>query len=144
MHLKMLVNGLLLGCNIGQRGGDLLMLDESNFVNRNGLEVIELKQQKTDKNVTIPVLAKTKEIIQNGLPYKISMQKFNKYIKAICKVAEINEPIEGGKITVLEKGTGKKERKEKLVELTQSGNLCLHTFAGVLFAPTYMEYCQRL
>ena len=58
------VNGLLLGCNIGQRGGDLLMLDESNFVNRNGLEVIELKQQKTDKNVTIPVLAKTKEIIQ--------------------------------------------------------------------------------
>ena len=103
---------LLLGCNIGQRGGDLLMLDETNFVNHNGLDVIELKQQKTDKNVTIPVLAKTKEIIQNGLPYKISIQKFNKYIKEICKIAEIHEPIEGGKITVLEKGKGNKDKRK--------------------------------
>ena len=103
---------LLLGCNIGQRGGDLLMLDETNFVNHNGLDVIELKQQKTDKNVTIPVLAKTKEIIQNGLPYKISIQKFNKYIKEICKIAEIHEAIEGGKITVLEKGKGNKDKRK--------------------------------
>ena len=103
---------LLLGCNIGQRGGDLLMLDESNFVNRNGLEVIELKQQKTDKNVTIPVLEKTKEIIKSGMPYKISMQKFNKYIKEICKVAQIHEPTEGSKITVLEKGKGNREKRK--------------------------------
>jgi len=103
---------LLLGCNIGQRGGDLLKLDESNFVNRNGLEVIELKQQKTDKNVTIPVLEKTKEIIKSGMPYKISMQKFNKYIKEICKVAQIHEPTEGSKITVLEKGKGNREKRK--------------------------------
>ena len=57
---------LLLGCNIGQRGSDLLLLNETNFVNRNGLEVIELKQQKTGKNVTIPVLKETKEIIKTG------------------------------------------------------------------------------
>lgn len=38
---------LLLGCNIGQRGGDLLNLNDTNFVTRNGLEVIELEQQKT-------------------------------------------------------------------------------------------------
>ena len=103
---------LLLGCNIGQRGGDLLKLDDSNFVNRNGLEVIELKQQKTDKNVTIPVLEKTKEIIKSGMPYKISMQKFNKYIKEICKVAQIHEPTEGSKITVLEKGKGNREKRK--------------------------------
>ena len=103
---------LLLGCNIGQRGGDLLMLDESNFVNRNTLDVIELKQQKTDKNVTIPVLEKTKEIIKSGMPYKISIQKFNKYIKEICKIAQINEPTEGSKITVLEKGKGNREKRK--------------------------------
>lgn len=103
---------LLLGCNIGQRGGDLLQLTESNFVNRNGLEVIELKQQKTDKNVTIPVLEKTKEIIKSGLPYKISIQKFNKHIKEICRIAEINELIKDSKITVTVKGEGNKQKRK--------------------------------
>jgi integrase len=103
---------LLLGCNIGQRGGDLLNLNETNFITRNGLEVIELKQQKTDKNVTIPVLEKTKEIIKSGLPYKISIQKFNKHIKDICKIAEINELIKDSKITVIEKGKGNKQKRK--------------------------------
>lgn len=103
---------LLLGCNIGQRGGDLLQLDESNFVNRNGLEVIELKQQKTGKNVTIPVLEKTKEIIKSGLPYKISIQKFNEHIKEVCKTAEIDELIQDSKITVITKGKGNKEKRK--------------------------------
>ena len=138
---------LLLGCNIGQRGGDLLMLDETNFVNHNGLDVIELKQQKTDKNVTIPVLAKTKEIIQNGLPYKISIQKFNKYIKEICKIAEIHEPIEGGKITVLEKGTGKKEKRKISGTYPKwelmSSHVCRRSFCtnlyGILPTPLIMS-----
>lgn len=103
---------LLLGCNIGQRGGDLLELNESNFVTRNGLDVIELKQQKTDKNVTIPVLEKTKEIIKTGLPYKISIQKFNKHIKEVCKLAGINELIEDSKITVTEEGKGNKQKRK--------------------------------
>ena len=103
---------LLLGCNIGQRGSDLLLLDETNFINRSGLDVIELKQQKTDKRVTIPVLEKTKEIIKDGLPYKISIQKFNKHIKEICRIAEINEMINDSKITVTELGKGNKEKRK--------------------------------
>ena len=58
---------LLLGCDIGQRGGDLLNLNENNFVTRNGLNVIELKQQKTGKNVTIPVLEKNKRDFRNWI-----------------------------------------------------------------------------
>ena len=103
---------LMLGVNLGQRGGDLLQLDETNFKTINTLEVIQLKQQKTDKNVTIPVLAKTKEIIKSGLPYKISIQKFNLHIKEICKLAEINELIKDSKITVTEKGKGNKEKRK--------------------------------
>lgn len=103
---------MLLGCNLGQRGSDLLNLNETNFITRNGLEVIELKQQKTDKNVTIPVLEKTKEIIKSGLPYKISIQKFNKHIKDICKLAAINEPVKDSKITVIEEGRGNKQRRK--------------------------------
>lgn len=93
---------LLLGCNIGQRGGDLLKLTKDNFINRNGLEVIELKQQKTGKQVTIPILEKTREIIKDGLPRPIAIQNFNNYIKDICEIAEIDEPIQGGKIVMVD------------------------------------------
>ena len=138
---------LLLGCNIGQRGGDLLMLDESNFVNRNTLDVIELKQQKTDKNVTIPVLEKTKEIIKSGMPYKISIQKFNKYIKEICKIAQINEPTEGSKITVLEKGKGNRDKRKINGTypkwLLMASHVCRRSFCtnlyGILPTPLIMS-----
>lgn len=96
---------LLLGCNLGQRGQDLLNLTEDNFVTRHGLEVIELKQQKTGKQVTIPVLPVTKEILKEGLPYNISLQKFNSLLKDLCKEAGIDEIIPGTKIEMVdEKG----------------------------------------
>ncbi|MCH3881177.1 tyrosine-type recombinase/integrase [Tenacibaculum aquimarinum] len=128
---------LLLGCQVGQRGGDLLNLNESNFINLNGLDVIQLKQQKTDKTVTIPVLEKTQEIIKSGLPYKISIQKFNKHIKEVCKLAEINEPIEDSKITVTVKGKGNKEKRKingtyEKWELMAS-HVCRRSFASNLY-----------
>ncbi|WP_291868594.1 phage integrase SAM-like domain-containing protein [Maribacter sp.] len=138
---------LLLGCNIGQRGGDLLKLNESNFVTRGNLEVIELKQQKTGKNVTIPVLDTTKEILKGGLPYKISIQKFNKYIKKVCEIAEINEMIKGGKITVTKKGEGNKHKRKiegvyPKWELMAS-HVCRRSFAsnlyGILPTPLIMS-----
>lgn len=128
---------LLLGANIGQRGGDLLELTQSNFINRNGLEVIELKQQKTGKNVVIPVLEKTKEILKTGLPYKISTQKFNKYIKEICKIAEINDLIKGSKITVTEKGKGNKEKRKVSGTYPKwqlmASHVCRRSFASNLY-----------
>jgi integrase len=131
---------LLLGCNIGQRGGDLLKLTKDNFIQRNGLEVIELKQQKTNKQVTIPILEKTREIIKEGLPYPIAQQNFNKSIKEICKLAEINEIIEGRKFD------GEKKRKvtdnyEKWELITS--HVCRRSFAtnlyGVLPTPLIMQ-----
>lgn len=138
---------LLLGCNLGQRGGDLLKLNETNFVNRNGLEVIELKQQKTGKNVTIPVLETTKEIIKTGLPYKISIQKFNEHIKKVCEIAEINEMMQGGLITTTEKNKGniKKRKIEGVYPKWQlmSSHVCRRSFAtnlyGILPTPLIMQ-----
>ena len=138
---------LLLGCSIGQRVSDLLQLDETNFVTRNSLEVIELKQQKTGKNVTIPVLDKTKEILKNGLPYKISSQKFNQYIKKVCQKAEINELIQGSKVVVTEKAKGNKE-KRKVSGLypkwqLMASHVCRRSFCsnlyGVLPTPLIMS-----
>lgn len=84
---------LLLGCLIGQRGGDLLNITNDNIKSLNGIKIIELKQQKTGKLVAIPLLPEALEIIENGLPYKISLPRYNEYIKDVCEIAEINEPI---------------------------------------------------
>jgi integrase len=88
---------LLLGCLIGQRGGDLLNITEKNIKEINDIKIIELKQQKTGKLVAIPLLPEALEIIESGLPYKISLAKFNEYLKEICKYAGLTEPIIGRK-----------------------------------------------
>lgn len=121
---------LLLGCNIGQRVSDLLKLTNDNFITIDGLEVIELEQMKTGKRVTIPILEKTKDILKEGLPTPIASQNFNKYIKEVCEIAEINEEIEGSK--------NDKEKKRKIIgtykkwELITS-HVCRRSFATNLY-----------
>lgn len=81
---------LLLGTMVGQRGEDLLNLNESNITFRGGLKLIELVQAKGNKNVVIPFSPQMDDLLQNGFPYNISIQKFNKHIKEVCKLAGIN------------------------------------------------------
>lgn len=90
---------LLLGCLIGQRGGDLLNITDKNIKDLNGMKIIELKQQKTGKLVAIPLLPEAVEIIENGMPYKTSLVRFNEYIKKVCQAAEIDKPTKGRKKT---------------------------------------------
>lgn len=150
---------LLLGCNLGQRGQDLLNLTEENFVTRKGLDLIELTQQKTGKRVTIPVLPTTKEILHDGLPYPISLQKFNDQLKNLCEEAKIIEPIYGGKVTMVDKEgneipkdkNGKyKDKGEKRKILGTfpkyqliSSHVCRRSFAtnhyGILPTPLIMQ-----
>ena len=140
---------LLIGCEIGQRGGDLLDITEKNFVVRNGLDLIELTQQKTGKKVIIPVLPPTKEILQEGLPYKISLQKFNYYIKLVCRKAGIDQMIPGNKIEMVDKEGNvipkdkKGKRKEKGEKRNVAGtypkyeligsHVCRRSFASNLY-----------
>jgi integrase len=72
---------------------------------------IDIKQQKTDKNVSIPLVPIIKEILKkrNGnFPKTISDQRYNDYIKDVCRMAQINEKIEGKVATVTEIGIRKK------------------------------------
>ena len=116
---------LLLGCLLGQRGGDLLDLTESNFVQHiDGVEYVELKQQKTGKIARIPIVGALQEINtirNNGLPYKISVQKFDQYIKQVCKLAGINELIEHSKVCMV-------DDKGNIIEQDDKGN---YTSKGV-------------
>lgn len=83
---------LLLGCLVGQRAGDLLNITEANIKELGTTKIIELKQQKTGKLVAIPLLPEALEILKDGFPYKISLSRFNEYIKEICQSAGIDKP----------------------------------------------------
>ena len=121
---------LLLGCLIGQRGGDLLSITDKNIKDLNGIKLIELKQQKTGKLVAIPLLPDALEIIESGLPYKISLTKFNEYLKDVCKEAGINTPTIGRKKESNNAPTVKKEfKKHELI----SSHICRRSFATCFY-----------
>lgn len=104
---------LILACFTGQRGGDLIKITSINFKKINNKEFIELIQQKTGTKVEIPILPKVREIYENGLPYKVSNQKLNKYFKEIGAIAKINTPIMG---RIIEASENKKEKKKRGVK----------------------------
>ena len=100
---------ILLGCEIGQRGGDLLNITNENIRYKGNLIYLDIIQQKTKKAVTIPIIDPyIIDIIENGFPYKISTQKLNLYIKKVCEIAKLNTMIEG---KIYNKNTKRKELK---------------------------------
>jgi len=92
-------NWLLIGCEIGQRAGDLLNITKDNIRYKGGNMYLDLTQQKTGKSVTIGIVnPRIIDIIENNFPHKISTQKLNFYIKKVCEIAEINEMTEGKRL----------------------------------------------
>jgi integrase len=100
---------LLIGCEIGQRGGDLLSITKDNIRHKDGKIYIDLIQQKTKKAVTIGIIAPyIIDILENSFPYKITTQKLNEHIKKVCEIAKINAMTEG---KIFDAKTGRKELK---------------------------------
>jgi sRNA-binding carbon storage regulator CsrA len=94
-------NWILLGCEIGQRGGDLLEITHDNIRYNGKNYYIDIIQQKTNKSVTIGISAPhVIDIIENNLPKKIPHQKLNEYSKVICKLAGIVEVVKGTKLNI--------------------------------------------
>lgn len=84
----------LVGCWTGLRFSDVTHLSPTNIVGGN---MISLRQQKTDKPVVIPIHPVFREIWDRyggHLPRVISNQKFNVYIKDVCKAARIRDRVE--------------------------------------------------
>ena len=79
----------ILGCVCCQRVSDYSTLRRENFTTTaNGVEVVKLRQQKTGKNITIPILDNKLKEIAEKYNYKIpniSDVIINRYIKEICK-----------------------------------------------------------
>lgn len=117
---------LLLGCLIGQRSSDLLNITANNIKDIKGMNIIELKQQKTGKLVAIPLLPDAHKIIESGLPYKINLEHFNKYSKEVCKEANINTIVKG-KMRIDKKRTLTSGFYEKWQVI--SSHVCRRSFA---------------
>ena len=92
-------NWILIGCEIGQRGGDLLKITNENIRYKGNTIYIDIIQQKTNKNVTIGIIAPhVIDIIENHLPNEVPHQKLNDYVKVVCKLAGIDEVVKGSKL----------------------------------------------
>ncbi|WNH10091.1 phage integrase SAM-like domain-containing protein [Thalassobellus suaedae] len=86
---------LIIAVWTGLRISDFMSsLNISNFID----DQIEIRTQKTKTSVVIPLHPMVKSILikRNGqLPNKISDQKFNLYVKDVCKLVGLKEKIPG-------------------------------------------------
>lgn len=100
----------LIGCFTGLRFSDFTELKPGNFKKTaDGKQFIEITTQKTGQKVTIPAKAEVREILaryDNELPTAISNQKFNDYLKELCRLAGLDEPT-----TMTRFRSGKREDK---------------------------------
>lgn len=114
---------LIISCYSGQRISDFMRFTENQIRMEEGKHFLEFTQMKTSKLTTIPIHPKILEILKkrNGkFPYRISDQKYNDYVKEVCKLAGIDEIVKGSKLLETEKGNRKQEGLYKKYELVTS------------------------
>ncbi len=137
---------LLIGCFIGQRVSDLLTLTTTNIVNKKGITLIMVRQQKTHKDVYIPLHPIVQEILDKRhghFPDQIADQTFNINIKKVAKQAGIIEPTHGGVIEMVEvKGKAKPRKIYGVYPKWQliTSHICRRSFASNFYGemPTYL------
>lgn len=117
----------LIASYTGLRFSDFSRLTKENIKN----DTITIQTQKTGATVVIPFHTVVRAILDKHeykLPKVISNQKFNEYVKQVCKLAEINESI------MLEETKGKMKitRSEKKYNLV-SAHTARRSFATNAF-----------
>jgi len=96
---------LIISCYTGQRISDFMRFTDKQIRKEDDKPLLEFTQKKTNKLTTIPLHPKVMEILKKRkgkFPYKVSDQKYNDYIKEVCKIAEINQLTFGSKNTETE------------------------------------------
>lgn len=105
-------NWLIIGVWTGARAGDLLSFTDKK-INNNFIEYVS---QKTDQKIVLPLHWQVKAILEkcNGLPHKISTQKYNDYIKLVCFDVGLTDLIEGAKSVDVNNKDKTKPKKPKI------------------------------
>lgn len=90
----------ILACYTGLRYSDFSKLKKTDFVKDGSYYILNVKTQKTRKDVSIPLKRCVIEIMNKydwSLPTAISNQKMNDYLKEIGKLADIKSEFEMSK-----------------------------------------------
>ncbi|MBF0596910.1 tyrosine-type recombinase/integrase [Faecalibacter rhinopitheci] len=136
---------LIIGCFLGQRVGDLMKMNKSMIykkINAQGqeFEFIELKQEKTGQNVSIPIHSEVKKILKkyNGeFPPLFSTNAsanatlFNRYLKEVAGICEINTIVKG---KVFNDELGRNEIVETEKHNLITSHVCRRSFATNFYA----------
>lgn len=105
---------LLISCYTGQRVSDFMRFTKGMIrfeKNKEGVlkPLIEFTQKKTGKGMTIPLSQKVVDILnkrKGEFPRAVSDQKYNDYIKTVCREAGITQPVKGSRIAETELNSG--------------------------------------
>lgn len=101
---------LIISCETGQRVSDFMRFKKEQIRYEGKVPLIEFTQVKTGKKMAIPLSKKVTTILKNrkgDFPRQISDQRYNEYIKEVCKIVELNEKIKGSKSKTKDKVTRK-------------------------------------
>jgi len=100
-HLENAKDWLIISCETGQRVSDFMRFTKEQIRIEDNIPLIEFTQLKTGKEMAIALNKKVLSILakrQGEFPRKISDQRYNEYIKEVCRIAGITDQIQGGKI----------------------------------------------
>ncbi|OFY89646.1 MAG: hypothetical protein A3K10_09800 [Bacteroidetes bacterium RIFCSPLOWO2_12_FULL_31_6] len=114
---------LIISCETGQRVSDFMRFKKEQIRYEGKVPLIEFTQIKTNKIMAIPLSKKVMTILKsrkNNFPRKISDQRYNEYVKEVCKIAQINERIKGSKAKTEDKITRKENGTFEKWELVTS------------------------
>ena len=131
---------LIIGCFVGQRVSDLFKMNKSFVQHIQDHDFIILTQQKTGKRVQIPIHFQVQEILakrKGEFPpvftnnFESSKTLFNRYLKELCKIAEIDSMGKGNKFDKKTKRniTGIYPKHELV-----SSHICRRSFASNHYA----------
>ncbi|HUH72886.1 MAG TPA: tyrosine-type recombinase/integrase [Chitinophagales bacterium] len=98
---------LIISCYTGQRVSDFLRFTKKMIRVENGKSLLEFTQMKTDKIVTVPMHKKVLNTLDKRsgeFPRSLSDQRYNEYIKEVCKLTGITELVQGSKLMETDKG----------------------------------------
>ncbi|WP_228850793.1 phage integrase SAM-like domain-containing protein [Aegicerativicinus sediminis] len=126
---------LIIGCFTGQRVSDLLRMNKSFIKTIQNFDFIVLEQVKTNKLVQIPIHPEVRKILDKRggeFPPRFVQNEesnktlFNRYLKDMCKKAEINDIVSGKKFDEEQKRFvfGEYEKNELI-----SSHICRRSFA---------------
>jgi integrase len=91
---------LLISCETGQRVSDFLRFTKDKIRYENKKPLIEFTQVKTNKIMTVPLSKQVIELLnkrKGEFPKPMSDQKYNSYIKDVCKLAGLTNKVKGSR-----------------------------------------------